>query len=74
MKAEIDSLCAKVQETETNYNTALGAQQQFEFASAKFNQKLRSAQAVAEERITPEQGFDAMQTQLASLQVYDLIL
>lgn len=69
MRAEVDSLAAQVHDMETGYNTAVAAQQQFEFACAKFKQKLKLSEAVVEETITPEQGLVAMQGHMATLEV-----
>ena len=71
LRAEINLLATKVQDIETGYNTSMDAQQQFEFVCAKFNQKLKSSQAVVEETITPEQGLNVMQSQMASLEVLE---
>ena len=69
LRGELDKLTSRKQQTDSIYNTVCTAQQQYEFACAKYNQKFKSAQAVIEEQITPEQGLSVMQEKITSVEV-----
>lgn len=69
LRSELERLSVKLQQTDSNYNTVCEAQQQYEFTCAKYNKKLKSAQAVIEEQITPEKGLSVMEERMTSLQV-----
>ena len=71
LRGELDKLTSRIQQTDSIYNTVCTAQQQYEFTCAKYNQKLKSAQVVIEEQITPEQGLSVMQEKITSVEVLE---